>query len=338
MGFLRFSGVAVALGAAFALSGCPFGPRLSVSTENIHLNFDTVTQTYETEESFVLSNSGRGELDFDISVDQPWVTITPIAGTGVTGDTPVTINVQVDRAYSEKEVAFNVATLTISSNGGEETVTVTVAPDYFTQAFAPFTFDLDESALTFVPDGSVNFYNATTAHVEEFPTDPEEARGFPLDFEAFGDPVRAGLFGDETVEYYGKSYDEIFISSQGWISFGEQGNNPTTIDDHFEHPQISGLPVDATQPGSLVTYLQDEEKLVVTYENAPTKGSSFTNDFQFEMYFDGTLQLTFLNVDPALSGVVGLSGGFGRAGQAPADFVPSDLSEVNTGTVKVSSL
>jgi hypothetical protein len=329
MGFLRFSGVAVALGAAFALSGCPFGPQISVSTTSLHLNYDAVTETYETEETFVISNSGRGELDFDITVDQPWVTITPIAGTGVTKDTPVTVTVAVDRDYSDKEVAFNVATITISSNGGTKTVTATVAPDYFTQAFAPFTFDLENTSLTFTPNGGPSFYEATKTEIDELPTDPAEARAFPLDFNAFGDPVRAGLFGDDTISYYGKEYDELYISSQGWISFGAPGNNPTTVDDHFEVPQISGLPVDATQPGSLVTYLQDDEKVVITYESTDDK-LLLTYQYQVELWFNGLVNLSFGDVDLNFSGLVGFSNGQGRNGFAPSDFVPSDFSSYNT--------
>lgn len=331
--FLKFSLTLPALAATLVLSGCPFGPRLNVSTDVLRFDFDTVTQNYETVETFVVSNTGRAELDFTIASDQPWVSVSPSSGTAVTSETPVTITVTVDREFSSaKSADFSDATLTITSNGGDEEVLATVAPDYFTQAFAPGQVDLDGLALDFTPNGGPSFYAATQSEIDEFPTDPSDGRGFPLDFGAFGDPVEAGLFGSATVSYYGEEYDTLFISSDGWVSFGEPGNSPVTVDDHFEVPQISGLPVDATQAGSVVSYQQDEEKLTITYENSPTKGvPGFGNNFQIQLFFNGRLQLSFLDVDPALNGVVGLSNGAGANGSAPNDFVPSDFSEFNTG-------
>ncbi len=334
--FFKFSLAVPALAATLVLSGCPFGPRLNVSTDVLRFDFDTVSQNYETVETFVVSNTGRSELEFTIASDQPWVTVSPASGTAITSETPVTITVTVDREFSElKSADFSDATLTITSNGGDEEVLATVAPDYFTQAFAPGQVDIDGLELTFTPNGGPSFYEATQDEITEFSTDPEDGRAFPLDFGAFGDPVKAGLFGDATVSYYGEEYDTLYISSEGWVSFGEPGNNPTTADDHFEVPQISGLPVDATQAGSVVSYQQDDEKLTITYENAPTKGvPGFGNNFQLNLFFTGEITTGFLDVDPALSGIIGLSNGQGSSGTAPSDFVPSDFTEYNTGELK----
>jgi len=330
--FLKFSLTVPALAATLVLSGCPFGPRLNVSTDVLRYDFDTVTQNYETVETFIVSNSGRAELDFTISADQPWVSVSPSSGTAVTSETPVTITVTIDREFSNlKSADFSDATLTITSNGGDEEVLATVAPDYFTQAFAPGQVDIDGREFTFAPNGGPSFYEASQSEIDEFSTDPSDGRAFPLDFGAFGDPVKAGLFGDATVTYYGEEYDTLYISSDGWVSFGQPGNTPTTADDHFEVPQISGLPVDATQAGSVVSYQQDDEKLTITFENTPTKGVlGFSNDFQINLWFNGWISLGFLNVDPALSGIIGLSNGQGAFGSAPLDFVPSDFSGYNT--------
>ncbi len=336
--FLRFNLVLPMLLATLALSGCPMGPQLNVSTDILRFNFDSVSQTFETVETFVVSNTGPGEIAFTITADKPWISVVPATGTGVTSETPVTITVTVDRNFSTlKSADFSNAKLTVASNGGDKVVTATAAPDYFTQAFAPGQIDLDGLALTFEPNGGLSFYEGTKSEITEFPTDPSDGRAFPLDFDAFGDPIKAGLFGGATVSFYGEEYDTLYISSAGWVSFGAPGNDPTTTEDHFENPQISGLPVDATQPGSTVSYQQDADKLTITYENAATKGApGFGNNFQIELFFSGPLQLGFLDVDPALSGVIGLSGGFGANGSGPEDFVPSDFSSFNTGTLKAS--
>lgn len=335
---LRFGMVMPALLATLALSGCPFGPRLETSANVLRFNFDNVTQEYDTVETFTISNSGRGTLNFGVTVDQPWISVTPAAGANLSGDASVTITVTVNRDFSTLKAAdFSTAEILVASNGGDKIITATVAPDYFTEVFSPGQADIDGLALTFTPNGGPSFYEGTQSAITEFPTDPADGRAFPLDFDAFGDPVKAGLFGGKTVNFYGEEYDELYISSEGWVSFGEPGNSPVTPDDHFENPQISGLPVDATQSGATVSYQQDADKLTITYENAATKGvPGFGNDFQIELFFDGVTQLSFLNVDPALSGIVGLSGGFGQNGQRPGDFVPSDFSGLNTGTLKSS--
>ena len=336
--FLKLTLTLPALAISLALSGCPLGPRVDVDKEVLRFDFDSATGEYEVVEELVVSNTGQDGLDFTISSDQPWATVSPASGTGLLADGTVTVTVTIDREFSNTKAAtdFSTATLTITSNGGEAEVLATVAPDYFTEVFGVGDADIEGLAVTYTPNGGPSFFEATQSSITDFPTDPDAGRAFPLDFDAFGDPVKAGLFGDEKISYYGEEYDTLYISSQGWISFGKAGSDPTTVDDHFETPQISGLPVDATVAGSTVSYLQDDEKLVITYEDAVTKGApGFPNDFQVELFYDGVVQLSFVNVDPAFSGVLGLSGGFGGGGSAPDDFVPSDFSGYNTGELKV---
>jgi len=62
--------------------------------------------------------------------------------------------------------------------------------------------------------------------------------------------------------------------------------------------------------------------VVVTWAAVPEYNSSSTNTFQVEMYFDGSIQLSWLAVASDDS-IVGLSAGLGE----PEDFEPSDLSE-----------
>ncbi len=121
------------------------------------------------------------------------------------------------------------------------------------------------------------------------------------------------------------------------MSFGEEGGSPDTLGEHFATTQISGLNVDAADPGAMVSYLQDAQKLIITYENAPTGGApGFGNDFQIELFFDGRVRISYPSVDPAMTGVIGLSSGLGEGGLPPDDFLQSDLSESNTGPLKAA--
>jgi hypothetical protein len=327
---------------AALLTGCPPQPVLNVSTTTLRFGVDDVDPTeLETVQTFeVFNNGGRNTtLVVNITSSEPWLTVTPSTATSTGADDVITVTATVNRDFSElKQLDFADATITVESSVGTELIAVTTAPEFFTEAFNTGA-DLEGLALTFRPNGGPNFYEATKTEITEFPTDPSDAAQYPLSFDTFGDPVEAGLFGGEAVAYYGQMYEKLFISSNGWVSFGTTGNDPVTFGEHFETPQISGPGVDATDAGAMVTYQQDEDKLVITYMDAPTKGAPGSpNDFQVEMFFDGTIQVSFLSLDPALSGIIGLSSGAGVNGAQPMDFLPSDLTSVNTGTLKTSLL
>lgn len=325
--------------AGTLLAGCPPAPKLGVSTTSHHFGIDPNTQTYETVFAFQVFNSGceGTDLVFSATATEPWISLDVPSTTSTGKDDKVTITVTIDREYSEaKSTATGFATgaIEITSSVGSATVGITTAPNYFTANIINGG-GLEGLALTFKESNGPSFYEETKTPITGFPTDVSSADTYGLDFGLFGDPIRAGLFGGETVPFYGMDYDTLFISSDGWVSFGEAGNTPATLGDHFAAPQISLLPVDATAPGAKVSYLQEADKLVITFENVPTAGApGFGNNFQLELFFDGTIQISYLDVDPVISGVVGLSVGNGANGVPPTDFLESDLTNVNTGTLK----
>lgn len=331
----RFTMVLVLMALVFAgmgLTGCPKQPKLAMSVKSMH--FGVVegpapgSQVYETERAFQVWNSGAPgtTMVFTVVTDQPWIEVTPAMAVSTGKNDKVTVTVTINREYDEnaKVPAYATGQVTVQAGFADAKVCVTTAPNYFTEIFTAGT-DLDKVQLGFTPSGGPSYYLLDTASITDFPTDP--TGGLLLNFGAYGDPVKAGLFGDATVPFYGVNYDTLYISSRGWISFGQPGNTPNTIGNHFKTPQISALNVDAAGPGSMVSYLQEPDRLVITYENAPTAGApGYPNDFQVEMFFDGRIQVSYLNVDPAMAGVMGLSSGLGRGGMAPADFLESDLN------------
>lgn len=329
----------LAMALAFGLAGCPKDPDLSVSATAHHFGIDPNTSDYETTWDFQAWNSGAPDtsLVFTVESSVPWATISPVtAGESTGADDKVTFTVTIDRDYSDlaKGLPFASGVISVKSSVRTINIAITTAPDYFTEAIASGS-ELDQTALTFTPNGGPSFYQKTKAPITDFPTEP--AGGLLLDFDAFGDPIRAGLFGSETVPFYGTDYDTLFIGSGGWLSFGVPGNNSATLGQHFSVPQISMLPVDATDSGAMVSYLQDADKLAITFENAPTDGdASSSNDFQIELFFNGIVRLSFLNVDPAISGIVGFSVGGATGGIPPADFIESDLEDANTEPLKTA--
>jgi hypothetical protein len=61
---------------------------------------------------------------------------------------------------------------------------------------------------------------------------------------------------------------------------------------------------------------------VVTYENIPEFSLFNSNSFQIEMFYDGKIRITYLDI-AAGDGLIGLSEGYGF----PLYFVESDMSE-----------
>src|ERR1035441_4785941 len=74
--------------------------------------------------------------------------------------------------------------------------------------------------------------------------------------------------------------------------------------------------------GGTISWKQLADRLAVTYQAVPVYGSTTqTNSFQIELFFSGTIRITYLNLN-AVSGLVGLSAGAGL----PINFVASDYT------------
>ncbi len=343
----RFSFVlAVVLAvASLSLTGCPKRPALGVTATVHHFGVDNLGN-YETTWQFDVFNDGaKGTtLVFNVTTDRGWIQVSPVSGTSTGENNPVTVTVTIDRDYAEAAKlipSFATGTINVTSSVGDKRITVTTAPNYFSEEFdnATNVVDLEGRSFTFTPDGSLSYYGATQEEgITEFPTDP--AGGLILDFAAFGDPVRAVPLGGKQLPYYEGNFNSIYISSQGYVGMGNPGAPATSPEDHFESPQISLFPMDATEGGQ-VSLLQDAQKVIVTYEGVPTQdelkqGPPVTNDVQLELFFDGDIRISYLQVDPAAVGVVGLSSGAGEGGQLPPGFVDTDLAGINTGPAKAA--
>lgn len=323
---------AVLLLAGALLAGCPSQPVLKVSSTSHH--FGVVEDAYETAWSFEVWNGSNSAapLVFSVASSEPWLTATPATGESTGRDDKITIDVTIDRDYSALTKAvpeFYAGIVTVTSDVGSVAVKVTTAPDYFTEEFDGGV-NIADRTFTFEPDESLSFYRATQSEAPGFPEDP--APGAILDF-AQGDPVEVLPWYGKQLPFYGVDYGAFYVSSSGVVGFGEPGGSET-LADHFATPQIVGLStVDATA-GGLVSVLQTAEKLVVTYEDVPTAAKTLdSNNFQVEMFFDGTIRLTYLGVD-ADSGIAGLS--YGPGDGVPGDFLPSDFTDYSTGPLKAA--
>jgi hypothetical protein len=70
-----------------------------------------------------------------------------------------------------------------------------------------------------------------------------------------------------------------------------------------------------------VSWKQTADRIAVTYQDVPELGSELGNSFQLELFFDGRVGITLLEIS-AEDGLAGLSEGLG----VPPEFTEMDLS------------
>jgi hypothetical protein len=192
--------------------------------------------------------------------------------------------------------------------------------EYLTELFDSQDNDLDNRMFTFIPDGSPCFYMLCRDNVAQFPTDPNG--GIPLSLND-DDCLQLNLSDAKQVGVYGSTYGSFRLGSNGYITFdsNDTDSNETTTD-HFALKRISALFSDLDpSAGGTVTWKQLPDRVAVTFKNVPQAGIANSNSFQIEMFFQGTIRLTYLNIDAA-DGLVGLSDG----NSLPTDFIETDLS------------
>ncbi len=277
--------------------------------------------------TYTLTNNGIETLNWTAAENKIWLAVEPNAGSlepAQSIDVNVCITPNADsldpNIYTETLVFQN----TNSGSTKQRNITLTIKPpDYFTEIFSAADNDLKNLMLTFMPDGSIAYYEACREKASQFPTDPNGGTYIPLGDDDF---TEIDLTGGKQILFHGQWYDRFYVGSNGYITFG-QGDDEfsASLENHFSLPRISGLFADLTPANShCISYKQLDDRIVVTFENVPLYGNKLaTNSFQIEMFFaDGTICVTWLNI-ASTDGVAGLSKG---TGLPPAFFVESDLS------------
>jgi uncharacterized repeat protein (TIGR03803 family) len=242
---------------------------------------------------------------------------TPIPGAN--GITCTTNSVQL----SDSGSTFSCLVSNVFGMATSQVATLTVTTkDYFTELFDPSSNhvnDLSYKMLTFTPDGSTNFYNANCDSTNAFPS---TTNGIALSL-GDDDSVAVNLVSGAQVWLYGVSYTTLHVGSNGYITFGSGDTQlAESFVSHFSRPRISALFDDLNPHSSgTVTWTQLVDRAVVTFQNVPEFGTSDQNSFQYELFFNGVVRLTFLGI-AAKDGLAGLSRGMG----VPSDLVESDLT------------
>lgn len=227
--------------------------------------------------------------------------------------------------YFAVEVTDTAGNVTLDDNGGDCFVFSTLEPaDYFTQLFGSAAFDLDNRALTLTPDGSANFYSACISSATSLPTDP--GGGNVLDLADDGSQ-RIYLSGGSQVWLYGVGYTSLYVNSNGHLTFDVVDSDfSPSIPDHFRAPRVAAL-FDDLDPGSggVISWRRLSDRIAVTFMGVPQFSQGDSNTFQVELFFDGTIRLTYVGID-SNDALVGVSAGL----DVPIEFVESNLDGYGT--------
>jgi len=194
-------------------------------------------------------------------------------------------------------------------------------PDFFTEIFDQDDNDIQNQTLTFVPDGSRSFYAVCRTPAYTFPTDPSAGRILSLADDSY---ATVQVTGGAEIPFYGVRYRTFFVGSNGYVTFSSgESSYQESLSRHFNQPRISAL-FDDLNPshGGKVLWKQLADRMVVTFQDVPKNYSGKPNSFQIEMFFDGVLRITHLNIS-LRDGLCGLS----RGGGVPSEFAESNLND-----------
>lgn len=192
--------------------------------------------------------------------------------------------------------------------------------EYYTEVFASRPSDLANSSILFSPRENGDGYTLCTEAISALPVASTGATTLTLLDDG---SAEVSLGGGATFPFYGSVYERVFVNANGNVTFdaGDDTSAPQS-EDHFEMPRVAPCFTDLNPTkGGMVWHIQLDDRLVITWAAVPRYGSADTNTIQLELYFDGTIQFSYLALSN-FNSIAGLSSGVGVA----SDFTSTDLS------------
>jgi len=285
---------------------------------------------------YTLINSSSGALDWTADGENAeWLDVDSASGTlqeGQARDVTFSLNKSIrekDHGCYAGRLLFTSLLPDVSRTGSysRDVLLRLGIPDYVTELFEDGDNDLAYRTITFDPNPEATQYHLChdSLQISRFPTDPNG--GIPL---LLGDNTYAQitLTGSDRVNFFGKKYQYLFVSSNGYITLGTPDvEKEETFADHFQLPRISALfdDLDPSRPEAEVSWKRFADRIVVTFISVPEFDVDNRNNFQIEIYFKGRIRLSYLGLDTE-DGLTGLSAGTGM----PQGFIETDLTKTVT--------
>jgi alpha-tubulin suppressor-like RCC1 family protein len=298
-----------------------FSSDLFTTTEDAGVITITITRTYATD----------GTVTVDYTTSDGTATsgsdYIPVSGTIVMNDSQssqsftVTINDDTD----VEGIETIIVTLSNPGNGvsigipNPATISITEV-NYMTEQFDDSDFDLENTTLIFTPDGSESYYEISQQSATSFPVDPTGSTQLSIGNWSY---LEVNVSDSKKVYFYGTGYSRFYVADNGYINFGSGDSSSTqSFSDFFSKRRIAPLFADLNPAGAGISWKQLDDRVVVTYQEVPDGSSSGANSFQVEMFFDGTIRITYLNVD-----ITNCICGFSKGQGVASGFYETDFSE-----------
>jgi uncharacterized repeat protein (TIGR01451 family) len=277
------------------------------------------------EQEFELENTGTNAVVWEASSPDSWLSLDPASGVLNPEGTPGSVRAAIEPAADFLPPGIYSTTVTFTNHTSGRTQQRRIVlragqPDYFTEFFEGRSSDLGFKRLTLTPDGSSSLYRACLEDAATFAVDPAGGNSLPL---ADDRSALVTLAGGAQVRFYGQAHRSFFIGSNGYLTF-DSGDEvfEVALASHFNRVRLSAFFADLDpSAGGTVSWKQLPDRAAVTYQNVPQFRTNLRNSFQIELFFDGTIRMTWLELE-GTSALAGLSPG----GGLPAGFLQSDLS------------
>jgi hypothetical protein len=281
-------------------------------------------------QDFTFTNTSRAPLAWSAGGVPAWLHVSPSSGTlAPGGSATVRVALHPSAAGLPAGVLDGALSFTNTTSGRSHVRHFRLLIgqiDYFTELFDTTLNDTALQSYTFTPDGSASFYRVSREAATSFPTDPTGGVSLRLADDA---SVRVALANRKSVKLYGVGYTTFYVGSNGYVTLGRGDSvSEESFEAHFARPAIAAIfrDLDPSGGGS-VSWRQLADRAAVTWRNVPDYLSSTSKSFQIEMFFDGRLRITILNI-ATQGGLIGLSRGRG----VPAGAIESDFSSYGSGT------
>lgn len=177
--------------------------------------------------------------------------------------------------------------------------------------------DLDQYNAVFTPNNTEDQYVLCGSPAPNLPYEHNAGTVITLDDDAF-----AELALSQGFRFYGRTYNSVFVGSNGFLTFG--GGDTTATESasaQFSRPRISGLFDDLLPGPNSVTYQELPDRMVVSFD-CPQFNETDTNQFQIELrYGTNEISITWNQID-APDGIAGLS-----SGSLPEQVFGMDLTD-----------
>ena len=274
---------------------------------------------------FTLENDGASSLNWSVLVEPP-LEASPTGGALAAGATRA-VSISLDaNAAAFFPVGAHSLSITFSNHVSHEitqrTFKLKVVSDS-EPVVEEFTnlrpFDLDSRSVTFTPE-ETNSYHVCRDVVSSFYSSTFQATTLSIPEDGY---VKVNLSGGQRVKLFGKDYSSVYVTEDGAITMSAPpANADFKLADHFAQPRVSGVFRDMTSNATgRVSWQQLPDRFVATWEKAKANGFFLTNNFQIEMFTNGVVRVTMLNVE-GTTGIVGLSAG----GGTPLSLQQADFS------------